>query len=159
MKAIHTIDPVYDKFSRILILGSFPSVKSREADFFYAHPQNRFWRLMEILYGSKSLNTIDDKKAFLQEHDIALWDVIGECTITGSADSSIRNVIPNDLGRILGTATIEKIFINGSTAGKLYVKYQEKKTNMKAVVLPSTSPANATFSLEKLVEKWKIITD
>lgn len=114
---------------------------------------------MEILYGSKSLNTIDDKKAFLQEHDIALWDVIGECTITGSADSSIRNVIPNDLGRILGTATIEKIFINGSTAGKLYVKYQEKKTNMKAVVLPSTSPANATFSLEKLVEKWKIITD
>lgn len=159
MKAIHTIDPVYDKFSRILILGSFPSVKSREADFFYAHPQNRFWRLMEILYDSKSLKTIDDKKAFLLEHNIALWDVIGECTITGSADSSIRDVIPNNLKRILDTATIEKIFINGSTAGKLYVKYQEKKTNMKAVVLPSTSPANATFSLEKLVEKWKIITD
>ncbi len=159
MKAIHTIDPVYDKFSRILILGSFPSVKSREADFFYAHPQNRFWRLMEILYDSKSLKTIDDKKAFLLEHNIALWDVIGECTITGSADSSIRDVIPNNLNRILDTATIEKIFINGSTAGKLYVKYQEKKTNMKAVVLPSTSPANATFSLEKLVEKWKIITD
>ena len=153
----HNIDPVYDKDSKILILGSFPSVKSREAVFYYAHPQNRFWRIMENLFGIPHLETIEDKKAFLLSHHIALWDVIGECTITGSSDSSIRDVVPNNLDRILESGNIKAVFTNGKKSDSLYRKYQEKTTGIEAICLPSSSPANAAWNMERLLEEWKTI--
>ena len=152
----HTIEPIYDKNSKILILGSFPSVKSREANFFYGHPQNRFWKVLAAVFEDTLPETIPQKKAFLLEHHIALWDVIASCDIAGSSDSSIRNVTANDLRRILQTAEIKKIFTNGNTAYKLFVKYN---SDLNAVKLPSTSPANAMFSLEKLIEYWRVLKD
>ena len=151
---VHPIPPYYDEKSRILILGSFPSVKSREQMFFYGHPQNRFWKVMAQVFEDEIPDTILDKKAFLTKHHIALWDVIGACDIKGSSDASIENVIPNDLSEILESSDICSIFVNGKTAEKYYIKYTEKKTHRKAVCLPSTSPANAAWNKEKLVEVW-----
>ena len=151
----HTIDPVYDSHSEILILGSFPSVKSREAGFFYGHPQNRFWKVLAGIFEEDVPETIGQKKAFLLKHRIAVWDVIASCVITGSSDSSIRDVIPNDLSRLLGAAPVEKIFCNGGTAYRLYQKYLQPVLNREAGKLPSTSPANAAWSLERLKEEWK----
>lgn len=150
----HTFDPVCDADSRILILGSFPSVKSRENDFYYGHPQNRFWKLMARLLAEPVPATIDEKKQLLLRHHIAIWDVIAECDIIGSSDSSIRNVTPADLNRILRAANIEKIIANGSTAHSLYQKYCEPQTGRQAVRCPSTSPANAVFTLDRLAEAW-----
>ena len=120
---IHTISPVYNEHSRILILGSFPSVKSREAGFFYGHPQNRFWKVLANVFQAEVPGTIEEKKAFLLEHRIAVWDVIGQCEITGSSDSSIRNVVPNPISKILETTKIEQIFVNGKKAEQLYQRY------------------------------------
>ena len=153
----HPIEPVFDQNSRILILGSFPSVKSREVNFFYGHPQNRFWKVIAVVYGEKTPNSIEEKKSFLLRNHIAVWDVIKSCDIEGSADSSIKNVVPNDLNRILNQAEIEHIFLNGKKAEQLYKKYLEKEINRKAECLPSTSPANAAWSFERLVEEWKRI--
>lgn len=152
----HTIRPVYDGNSRILILGSFPSVKSREAGFFYGHPQNRFWKVLSGLCDCPLPVTTEEKRSFLLEHHIAVWDVIASCTIQGSSDSSIRDVVPNDLGPLLGTAPIRQIFTNGGTSDKLYRKYLEPVTGVRAVRLPSTSPANAAWSVERLKDAWKI---
>ena len=154
-KIVHPIDAVYDKNSTILILGSFPSVKSREYGFFYGHPQNRFWRVIATVYDESLPETIEDKKAFLLRNKVALWDVIASCEIKDSADSSIRNVVPNDLSSILDTAKIEIIFVNGRKAEALYQKYLQETTGITAVCLPSTSPANAAWSYEKLLEYWK----
>ncbi|MGN1349169.1 MAG: DNA-deoxyinosine glycosylase [Acutalibacteraceae bacterium] len=154
----HNIEPVYDSRSRILILGSFPSVKSREAGFFYVHPKNRFWRVTAEVFNENVPESVEEKKAFLLRNHIALWDVIATCDIEGSSDSSIKNVVPNDLSVIFQTADIEKIFINGKTAEKYYNRYIFPKTGIKAVCLPSTSPANASISLRELIEKWKIIS-
>ena len=151
----HEFGPVYDENSRILILGSFPSVKSREVQFYYGHPKNRFWKLLSMLYGVDVLEDISQKKQFLLEHGIALWDVIASCDITGSSDSSIRNVVPNDISRILNAANIERIYANGKTAEKLYRKYVQPVTGHEIIGLPSTSPANAAFSLERLAEAWQ----
>ena len=139
----HPIEPIYDKNSKILILGSFPSVKSREHMFFYAHPQNRFWRVLSAIFDTPIPNTIEDKRNFLLSSKIALWDVISSCEITGSSDSSIKNVIPNDLTCILSYADIKRIFVNGKTAEKYYNKYIRSTINREAICLPSTSPANA----------------
>lgn len=152
----HSIEPVYNHESKILILGSFPSVKSREAGFFYGHPQNRFWRVLSGLCGGSPPVTTEEKEQFLLKHGIAVWDVIASCTIVGSSDSSIKDVVPNDLNRILQTADIRQIFTNGGTADKLYKKYLQPSTGIQPVKLPSTSPANAAWSLDKLVEAWKI---
>ena len=154
---LHPIAPVYDENSEVLILGSFPSVKSREQGFFYGHPQNRFWKVTAAVFGERVPETVEEKKAFLLRNHIALWDVIGSCEIEGSADSSIRNVIPNDLSVILDAADIKGIFINGKTAYKYYRKYTEKVIGREAVYLPSTSPANAAWTLEKLIESWRCI--
>ena len=154
---IHPIPPVYDENSRVLILGSFPSVKSREARFFYGHAQNRFWRVVASVFDEKVPESIEGKKALLLKDGIAVWDVIRSCEISGSADSSIKNAIPNDLDRIIKESRIERIFTNGKKADELYRKHLEKKTGIKAVCLPSTSPANAACSLEMLVEKWSVI--
>ncbi|MBR1852385.1 MAG: DNA-deoxyinosine glycosylase [Lachnospiraceae bacterium] len=157
MRVEHPIAPVYDAYSRILILGSFPSVKSREAMFFYGHPQNRFWRVIAAVFEDAFPETVDERRAFLLRHGIAAWDVIRSCDITGSSDASIKNVVPNDLREILEVTPIEAIYVNGKTAEKMYRKYTEAVTGRKAVVLPSTSPANAAWSLERLVEAWRVI--
>lgn len=153
----HPIPPVFDRNSKVLILGSFPSVKSREAQFFYGHPQNRFWKVTSAVFGAPEPRTIEEKKVFLLSHGIAVWDVIASCDITGSSDSSIRNVIPNDLAQILNVAEIQTIFVNGKTAEKFYKKYIKDIIGREAVCLPSTSPANAAWSVERLIEAWQTI--
>ncbi len=155
----HPIPPFYDENSEILILGSFPSVKSREQGFFYGHPQNRFWKVMARVFGDETPVTIKDKKALLTRHHIALWDVIAACDIEGSADVSIENVTPSDLSGILKTAPISCIIVNGKTAEKYYKKYTEKAIGRTAVCMPSTSPANAAWSVEKLAEAWRRTKD
>lgn len=159
MIAQHNIEPLYNKDSQVLILGSFPSVKSREQAFFYGHPQNRFWRVVANIFGSEVPSTVDDKKRLILNNHLALWDVIAECEITGSADSSIKNVIPNDIGKILTDSNIKAIFVNGRTAEKYYIRYTEPRINKKAICLPSTSPANAAWSINRLCEDWKIIKE
>ena len=151
----HPFPPLFNEHSKVLILGSFPSVKSREQLFFYGHPQNRFWKVLSAVFESETPKTIDEKKAFLLENNVALWDVIASCEISGSADSTIRNVTPNDLTPILSAANIKKIFVNGKTAEKYYNRYILPKTAFPAVCLPSTSPANAAYTLPRLVEVWK----
>ncbi|MBQ7128665.1 MAG: DNA-deoxyinosine glycosylase [Clostridia bacterium] len=157
MQQNHTIGNFFDKNSKILILGSFPSVKSREQGFFYGHKQNRFWKVVSAVLELPTPQNIDEKKKFLLSNNIALWDVIATCDIKGSADSSIKDVIPNDINKITNFCNINMIFTNGKTAYKLYSKYIFQKNNFKAVCLPSTSPANARYSLQKLTEEWKII--
>lgn len=170
----HTFEPIYDEGSRMLILGSLPSVKSRENNFYYGHPQNRFWRVLwEIFEGTDAqehgedklyakecpVNTfsIEEKKEFLHVHHIALWDVIARCDIAGSSDSSIRNVVPNDIGLILKNAPIENIYVNGGKAYELYMRYCYPPTGREAVKLPSTSPANAAWTLDRLIKTWNTI--
>lgn len=155
----HTFEPIFDKNSEILVLGSFPSVKSRENNFYYAHPQNRFWRVVASVYSCPVPKTVEEKKNMLLSNKIAVWDVIKSCEITGSADSTIKSVIPNDLSKILSVADIKKIYANGKTAQSLYNKYIKKNTGVDIISLPSTSPANAAYSLEKLIKEWKIINE
>ncbi len=153
----HPFPPLYDENSKILILGSFPSVKSREQMFFYGHPQNRFWKVVSAVFGENPPADVEAKRKFLLSKGIALWDVIASCDIEGSSDSSIKNVIPNDISVILEAADIKQIFVNGKTAEKYYNKYTKDKVNRNAVCLPSTSPANAAWSVNRLTEAWGII--
>ncbi|MDO4267705.1 MAG: DNA-deoxyinosine glycosylase [Eubacteriales bacterium] len=150
----HEFAPVYDSRSQVLILGSLPSAKSRENHFYYGHPQNRFWRLLALLYKTPVPETTEEKRAMLLKNRIALWDVIASCDIIGSSDSSIRNVTAADLGQILNAAPIQLILANGTAAFKLYQKYCQEQTGREAVLCPSTSPANAAFTLEKLKAAW-----
>ena len=156
---IHPIPPLYDANSRALILGSFPSVKSREAMFFYGHPQNRFWKLMALLFDADIPSTVEEKKRLVLSHGIAMWDTIHSCTITGSSDSSIKDVVPNDLSVILNNSRVKRIFCNGAASHRLYQKYIYPINNIPAQKLPSTSPANAAWSLDRLAEAWKIICE
>ena len=152
---VQPFEPVYDENSEILILGSLPSVKSREYGFYYGHPQNRFWKVMSAVTKSTTPYDIAAKKQMLLDHHIALWDVIRECDIVGSSDSSIKNAVAADLTDIIKKAQIRRIYVNGKAAEKYYKKYIEPTIHMKAVVLPSTSPANAAFSLDRLIHVWK----
>ena len=156
---IHPSPPLYDANSRVLILGSFPSVKSREAMFFYGHPQNRFWKLMALLFDAEAPSTVEEKKRLVLSHGIAMWDTIHSCTITGSSDSSIRDVVPNDLSVILNNSRVKRIFCNGAASHRLYQKYIYPINNIPAQKLPSTSPANAAWSLDRLAEAWKVICE
>ncbi len=153
----HGIAPVWNEDCVVLILGSFPSVKSRESSFFYGHPQNRFWRVIASLFDEAVPDTVEDKKRLLLKNHIALWDVIASCEINGSADSSIENVTPNDIMPILYSCNIKAIFTNGATAHKLYEKYIFPVTGIKAVKLPSTSPANAAKRLDDLICDWSVV--
>lgn len=153
----HEFAPVFDERSRILILGTFPSVKSRESQFYYGHPQNRFWKVLAALVGWEVPQSIEEKKKMLLENHIAIWDVIQSCDITGSSDSSIRNVVPSDIGALLKKSNIQRIYANGTTAKKLYEKYILPEVGMPVIGLPSTSPANAAYTLERLLEVWKQI--
>lgn len=155
----HEFAPVYDTNSRILILGSFPSVKSREQQFYYGHPQNRFWKLVAQLVGDPVPITIEEKKLQLLKHRIAIWDVIAECEIIGSSDSSIRNAVPTDFSQILEKADIRQIYANGGTARRLFERFQRKSCGRDIIGLPSTSPANAAFSMERLMQEWSCILE
>ncbi len=154
---IHPIPPLFNSNSKILILGSFPSIKSREAGFFYGHPQNRFWKVISGVLGCETPNTVNEKKTLLLDNRIALWDVIGECEIIGSADSAITNAKANDLSKIINEANILAIFTNGKKSNELYKKQIEPKIGISAIYLPSTSPANAAWSVERLIHEWSII--
>ncbi len=156
-KIQHEFAPIFDGSSRVLVLGTFPSVKSREAGFYYGHPQNRFWKVMAGLTGEDVPQSIKEKKDLLISHGIALWDVVESCTITGSSDSSIRDVVPNDLERILVRCGIQRIYANGTTARKLFDQYQRERCGREIIGLPSTSPANAAFSLTRLLESWSVM--
>ena len=151
----HDFEPVFDENSKVLILGTFPSVKSRENQFYYGHPQNRFWKVIAGLTESEVPQTIEEKKKLLLEHGIAIWDVIESCDIIGSSDSSIKNVVPADIERVVANSKIQNIYANGGTAKKLYEKYSQKKTGREIIGLPSTSPANAAYSLDRLLECWQ----
>lgn len=155
---LHTIDPVFDARSRVLMLGSFPSPKSREAGFFYGHPQNRMWRVLAAVTGEGAVpQTTEERTAFLLRNRIAMWDVIASCTIEGASDASIRDVVSNDLSRILDAAPIEAVFCTGGKSHQLYRRYQEPATGIPAVKLPSTSAANASWSLERLVGAYRAV--
>lgn len=171
----HGFDPVFDERSRVLVLGSFPSVLSRANAFYYGNPQNRFWRVMAACLGAPvppnegELLTdggpatleasIAAKRAMLLNGGVALWDVIESCDIKGSSDASIKNVVPARIGRIADVAPIERVVCNGGTAGRLYKRYLQERTGLPAIVLPSTSPANAAWRLERLVERWREAVD
>ncbi len=158
-RIIHPIPPLFDANSEKLILGSFPSVKSREAMFFYGHPQNRFWKLLPLIFDEEVPVTTGEKSALILRHNLALWDSIQSCVITGSSDSSVKDVVPNDLSIIINNSRVRKIFCNGALSYKMYMKYIYPQTKTEAVKLPSTSPANAAFSMERLYEQWKIIAE
>lgn len=159
-KVMHEFDAYYNKNSKILILGSIPSVKSREYGFYYMHPQNKFWKVLAEVYQDVYPETIEEKKEFLKRHQIALWDVLSSCEIKGSSDSSIKNPIPNDIDRILKESSIKQIYTTGKTATKLYEKYCYPQVKRKSIYLPSTSPANiGNYSFEKLVEEYKILLE
>lgn len=151
----HPFPPVFDENSRVLILGSFPSVKSREVSFYYGNPQNRFWRVLAALFGGDVPSTVEEKRAFLLSRGIALWDVIASCDIVGSDDSSIKNALPNDVKSLVAKTRVERVFTNGGTAHRLYRAHLEREVGIEAAALPSTSPANASYSLIRLVEAWR----
>ena len=154
MRIEHPISPLYGPRSERLILGSFPSVKSREAMFFYGHPQNRFWRVLAALCGEPTPRNVEEKTKLVLDHGFALWDVIASCEIVGSSDSSITNAVANDLTPILAGSRVTRIFCNGTTSFRLYGRYIQPVTGIEAVYLPSTSPANAAWSLDRLIEAW-----
>ena len=154
---VQPIPPLFDAQSRVLILGSFPSVKSREAKFFYGHPQNRFWRVLAALTGSPLPATIEEKTRLILENHFALWDSIASCTITGSSARSMRDVVAKELAGFLAVAHNEKIFCNGAASLACYRRYIEPVTHRAASALPSTSPANAAWTLERLIEAWRVI--
>ena len=151
----HPFPPVVDEACRILILGSFPSGKSREDGFFYGHPQNRFWKMLATIFREELPTDIQEKCTLLLRHHIALWDVIASCEIEGSADASVRNAVPVDINLITNVATIERVICNGKLAAKLYHQHLETLVGLPAVAMPSTSPANASCSLEKLIQAWQ----
>ena len=151
---VHPIPPLWDETSRILILGSFPSVKTREMKFFYGHPQNRFWKVLATVLGESLPETIPQKKAMLKRHHIALWDVLESCTIVGASDTSIEDAVPNKISELVQATHVGRIFCTGATAHKLYQKYCAADVGIDAEKLPSTSPANCAVSFEKLVEAY-----
>ncbi len=156
---VHPFPPTWDRDSRVLLLGSFPSAKSREMAFFYGHPQNRFWRVAAAVFSDDFPESVEERRAFLLRHRIAAWDVIASCSIVGSSDSSIRDTVPNDIRPILEGADIRQICVNGKTAFHLYEKHLLPLTGRNTICLPSTSPANAAWSLERLIAAWSVIRE
>lgn len=155
----HTLDPLFDALSRVLILGTLPSPKSREAGFYYYHPQNRFWPVLSTILNEPFPETIEDKRSLCLRNKIALWDVLASCRIEGASDATIRDPVPNDLPWLLGQTDIRAIFCTGAKAHELYQKLLFQRTGLPAVRLPSTSPANAAWTLPKLCEKYRLITE
>ena len=151
---VHPFEPFFRADSKILIVGSLPSVKSRENGFYYGHPQNRFWKMLALVFCEEIPKSTEEKKNFLRRNKIAVYDSIKECTICGSSDSSIRSVVPSDIKSIIENSKVKKILANGKTAAKYFLKYQDKNLCSMLKTLPSTSPANAVYSVQKLIEIW-----
>ena len=158
-KIVHPLAPVYDADSKILVLGTMPSPKSREAGFYYSHPRNRFWPVLAALFGEEAPKTNEEKRSLLLRHRIAVWDVIASCEITGASDTSIRNAVPNPIEELIAKTKIKAVYTTGQKAYQLYQKHCYPKTGIEAVPLPSTSPANAAMSLEKLIEAYRVILE
>ena len=156
---VHGFDPVWDGRARVLVLGTLPSVKSREENFYYGHPRNRFWKLLSLLFGASEPRSVAEKKALLLENGVALWDVVRGCDIRRSADVTIRNAVPNDIRPILEGADIRLICANGAKAKELYDRLILPLTGREAIALPSISPANAAFSPDRLAEAWRVPYD
>lgn len=156
---IHPLKPIFDKNSAVLILGTMPSPKSRENNFYYGHPQNRFWRVLSTVFDEKFPENNEERAVLLLKHRIALWDVLASCEIKGAEDSSIKKPVPNDLSIILEACNIKAIFTTGKKAFSLYQKLCEPETKIPAISLPSTSPANCRFTIEDLVEEYNVIKD
>ena len=154
---VHTIPPLYDSESRVLLLGSIPSPKSREIGFFYGHPQNRFWRVLAAVLDEPLPQTIAEKRAMCLRRPIARWDTIARCDIAGASDTSIKNAVPNDIGRLLRESRIERIFATGGKSAELYRKLIEPQLHVPITQLPSTSPANAAWSLDRLIQAYRVI--
>ena len=154
---VHTIPPLYDSHSRVLLLGSIPSPKSREIGFFYGHPQNRFWRVLAAVLGEPVAQSIEEKRAMCLKHHVALWDTIARCNIAGASDLSIRNAEPNDIGKLVRESEITRIFATGGKSAELYRKLIEPQLHIPITQLPSTSPANAAWSLDRLIEAYRVI--
>ena len=154
---VHTIPSLYDSHSRVLLLGSIPSPKSREIGFFYGHPQNRFWRVLAAVLGEEVPQTIEEKRTMCLKHHVALWDTIARCDIAGASDTSIRNAEPNDIGKLVRESEITRIFATGGKSAELYRKLIEPTLHIPITQLPSTSPANAAWSLERLIEAYRVI--
>ena len=154
---IHPLPPVFDSGSENLVLGSFPSVRSREIGFYYGNERNRFWAVLSRIFHAEEPKTKEEKTSLVLDNRLALWDVVKSCNIVGSADASIKDVLSNDIASLIAKTNITKIFVNGKTAAALYDKHVFPSVGIRAVVLPSTSPANAAFTMEKLVERWKIL--
>ncbi len=152
----HEFGPIYDERSEILILGSFPSVRSRDQNFYYGNRQNRFWRVIAAIYGETAPEhgDVEGKKALLLQNGIAIWDVIAECDIAGSSDATIKNVVPADIKGLLGRTGIRTLFANGATAHSLYMKFVFPETGTEITKLPSTSPANAAYGFDRLAAEW-----
>jgi TDG/mug DNA glycosylase family protein len=157
MRVIHPLDPIYDKNSRVLMLGTMPSPKSREAHFYYAHPQNRFWRVLSALFHEEIAPENTARAEFILKHHLALWDVLHSCEIQGASDASIKNAVPNDLSIILNNAPIQALFCTGKKSWSLYHRLIEPVNGRSAFCLPSTSPANCAVSFEKLCENYRLI--
>lgn len=159
-RVTHPFPPVVDAGCTTLILGSFPSVKSRENAFYYGHPQNRFWRMLAAIFGEDTPADVQAKKALLLRHGLALWDVIAQCEITGSSDASVKNAVPVDIAQVLDAAPIRRVICNGALAAKLYRRHLLAVTGIEAIAAPSTSPANAAWSLARLTAAWgALLTD
>lgn len=152
---IHPIPPVYSRASHTLILGSFPSPESRRRAFFYGNLQNRFWRVLAAVYSRPVPDSVAEKRALVLSCGLALWDVVASCEIAGASDSTIKRVLPNDIDALISNTSVKRVFCNGQKAGALYARFVLPKTGLPAVQLPSTSPANASWSLERLIEAWR----
>lgn len=152
---IHPFQPIYNSQSRILILGTIPSVKSRENGFYYGHPQNRFWKMLAEIFDAERPVSIEEKTQLILGHHLALWDVLASCSIENSSDASIKNAQVNDLSSLLKQTEIKYIFCNGKKAAQLYQKYQQPQTGIICSILPSTSPANAACHYDQLVMQWR----
>lgn len=155
MAMVHPFAPVVDGDCHTLILGSFPSVKSREEGFYYGHPQNRFWRVLAAIFQEPLPGEIEAKRTLLLRHHLALWDVIASCELTGSSDASVRSVSAVDITQVTDRADITRVICNGKLSGKLYERHLRPLTGVEAIVLPSTSPANAAWSLDRLTAAWR----
>ncbi len=154
----HTFKPIYNDKSKVLILGTMPSPKSRENGFYYSHPQNRFWRVISELYNKKLPRTNNEKIKLLLDCHIALWDVLKSCNINGADDSSIKNPVVNDINGLLEHTNICIVFTTGAKASSLYKKYCSESIKIPSIALPSTSPANCRFyNFDSLKESYKII--
>ncbi len=154
---IHNIPPLYDGNSKVLLLGSIPSPKSREMKFFYGHPQNRFWKVLAAVLNEPVPNTIEEKRTMCLKNNVALWDTIAKCDIAGASDTSIKNAVPNDIGWLLSQTRIQKIFATGGKSAQLYRKLIEPKTGVPIIQLPSTSPANASWTIDRLIDAYRVI--